>query len=146
MKRIHFEIHINALRRNVWNAMLEPDTYNQWTAEFTEGSHYKGSWEQGAHIRFLDPAGNGMVAVIDRNVPFEHISVKHIGMMKNGVEDVDSEEVRRWTPAFENYSFFDSGNGTRLQIEMDVTPEFESYMQTAWPKALARLKSICEAS
>lgn len=27
---------------------------------------------------------------------------------------------------------------------MDVTPEFESFMEKTWPKALAKLKEICE--
>jgi hypothetical protein len=28
---------------------------------------------------------------------------------------------------------------------MEVTPEFEQYMAETWPKALAKLKAICEA-
>ena len=35
---------------------------------------------------------------------------------------------------------------TLLKVDMDVTSDFEEYMNNAWPKALARLKEICEAS
>jgi hypothetical protein len=31
-----------------------------------------------------------------------------------------------------------------LQIDIDVTPEWEEYMTRVWPKALAALKRLCE--
>jgi hypothetical protein len=52
--------------------------------------------------------------------------------------------VRAWAPAFENYSLSYVGLSTHLQIDIDVTPEFEEYMTKVWPKALARLKQLCE--
>ncbi len=58
----HFDILIQAPRQRVWSTMLESPTYEQWTSAFCEGSHYKGSWDEGATIRFFDPAGNGMVS------------------------------------------------------------------------------------
>ena len=43
--------------------MLGPETYKRWTAPFCDGSYYTGSWEQGSQIRFLTPAGEGMVKI-----------------------------------------------------------------------------------
>jgi hypothetical protein len=146
MKKIHFSILIDAAPEAVWEAMLEPDTYKLWTAEFTEGSYYEGSWEEGQKIRFMAPGGGGMTSVIAASRPYEFISIKHLGFIKDGVEDTESEEVRKWAPAFENYSFSRVGDGAELKVEIDVTPDFEEYMQNVWPKALARLKSICEGS
>ena len=59
----------------------------------------------------------------------------------------------RWTPkasrcepapAYENYSFQAVPEGTRLVVDQDITDEFEGDMNQAWPKALARLKALCE--
>jgi hypothetical protein len=33
---------------------------------------------------------------------------------------------------------------TRLEVTVDVTPDFEEYMNRTWPKALAALKDLCE--
>jgi hypothetical protein len=35
----------------VWETMLSPDGYRVWTAAFTEGSYFSGSWEQGQKIQ-----------------------------------------------------------------------------------------------
>jgi len=145
MNTLHFSSVIHAGRETVWNTMLAPDTYRLWTAEFTEGSYFEGSWAGGERISFLAPDGNGMASVIAENRPHEHLSIKHIGYVKDGVEDTDSEMVRSWAPAFENYSLSESGPSTDLKVDIDVAPEFEEYMTKTWPRALSRLKAICEA-
>jgi uncharacterized protein YndB with AHSA1/START domain len=145
-KKMNFATVIRAPRERVWELMLAPDTYREWTAPFMEGSYYEGSWEPGSRIRFLVPgAQDGMVAEVAENRRGEFVSLKHIGEIKNGVEDLDSPAVKAWTPAYENYRFVDKGDGTtEVQIEMDTLPGYEQFMQDAWPKALAKLKAVCE--
>jgi hypothetical protein len=63
----------------------------------------------------------------------------------DGEVDTESEAVKAWVPAFENYRFAGTDGDTEVQVEMDVAPDWEGYMQKAWPKALARLKTLCEA-
>ena len=145
MKRLHFTTVIHASRQAVWDAMLAPETYRIWTAEFTEGSYYEGSWETGARIRFLAPGGDGMTSVIEESRPHEFLSIKHLGVIKDGVEDTESEEVRKWAPGFENYSFSEAGSSTELAVDSDTTPDFEAYLVETWPRALARLKALCES-
>lgn len=145
MKTLHFTTLIHASRGAVWNAMLAPETYKMWTAEFCEGSYFEGSWAKGERIRFLSPDGCGMTSVIAENRPHEFLSIRHLGIIKDGVEDTESEEARSWAPAYENYSFSASGTSTELAVDMDVTPEFEEYMAKTWPKALDKLKAISEA-
>jgi hypothetical protein len=53
--------------------------------------------------------------------------------------------VKKWAPAFENYSFVPNGSATVVQVEMDCQSDWEGYMDKTWPRALARLKAICEA-
>ena len=139
MNTLHFSMHINAPCETVWNSMLGLETYKEWAAPFCEGSYYEGSWNQGERIRFLAPNGDGVSSVIAENRPYEFVSIKHLGMIKGGVE-----EPAKWTPSFENYTLQPAEGGTELSIDIDVAPEFEQYMRDAWPKALAKLKSMCE--
>lgn len=146
MKTLHFSTVIQADPPTVWRVMLAPDTYRQWTSAFAEGSYFEGAWDKGATIRFLAPDGGGMIAVIEDSRPYEFLSIKHIGQVKDGRDDFDSEEVRAWAPAFENYTLTAVGSSTELKIEIQVAQDFEDYMAATWPKALAALKRLCETS
>jgi len=148
METIQFTIQINANKQKVWNTMLEDKTYRQWTAAFHEGSYYEGSWEQGSEIRFLGPAEDGklggMYSKIKENRKHEHISIEHLGMVKDGVIDTTSDEVRKWTPAFENYTFTEKGNQTEVKVEMQVVSEYKAMFEEMWPRALKTLKDLSE--
>jgi hypothetical protein len=144
MKTLHFEISIKAPRPTVWSMMLEPETYKQWTAAFVPGSYYEGSWEKGAKIRFLSPEGQGMVSEIAENRKHEFISIRHLGIIKDGKEDTESQEARSWAPAYESYTFEQSSADTRVLVDMDIEPQYADMFNEVWPRALARLKEICE--
>jgi len=143
-KTLHFAKTIDAPRQTVWNALIGKDSYEEWTAPFMEGSTFEGSWNTGDRIRFLAPDGSGMSSVIEVSRPYEFISIKHLGEVKDGVDDLDGELVRRWAPAYENYTLKESQGGTEFLVDLDVTPEFEQVMQEKWPLALDRLKAISE--
>jgi uncharacterized protein YndB with AHSA1/START domain len=145
MKKLHFSEEIRAPRSRVWQTMLADDTYRAWTAPFCEGSHYEGSWNEGDRIRFLAPNGSGMTAVIAESREPEFLSIKHLGEVVEGVEDTTSERVRAWAPAFENYTLSPANGGTEVKVDLDIAPEYEQYMRDTWPKALAKLKTLCEA-
>lgn len=145
VKRIQFTEHIAAPVQRVCDLMLAPESYTTWTSAFAEGCYFEGSWERGRRIKFLAPPGDGMVAEIAEHRPGEFISIRHLGFIANGVEDTESEAIRAWAPAYENYTFQASSTGTTLIIDIDVTEELEAYMVEAWPKALKTLKAICEA-
>jgi hypothetical protein len=144
MKTVRYSISIRAPREAVWAAMLGPETYRAWTAPFCEGSYYEGSWSTGEKIRFLGPTGEGMTSVIAESRPPEFVSIKHLGVVKDGVEDTSSPAAAAWAPSFENYSFVDAGDATDLTVEVETPPAFEAFMDEAWPKALAKLQEICE--
>ena len=144
LKRIQFSTTIAAPVSRVFALMTEPQTYQQWTAAFMEGSSFEGSWQQGQRIRFVGPDGNGMASEIAENRLNEFISIRHLGFVANGVEDTTSEAARAWAGACENYTFAATPEGTKLTIDQDVAPDFEGYLTEAWPKALAKLKALCE--
>ncbi len=144
MKKMVFSTLIAAPREQVWRTMLNLETYRDWTSAFAEGSTYEGSWEKGSRIRFLGPDGSGMFSEIAESRPPELLSIRHLGELKGRVEDTTSEMARSWQGALETYVLTGSGAATELRVELDVTPEMEEFMASAWPKALARLAQICE--
>ena len=144
VKQLHFSIVINAPVQTVWQLMLSDVGYRNWTSAFCEGSYFKGSWQQGETIRFLSPSGDGMAATIAEHIPLELISIKHLGFIVAGVDDFSSDNVTSWAPAFENYRFRAVDSGTEVSIEQDIAPQYEQYMQDSWPKALQKLKALCE--
>lgn len=146
MKTLEFAVVIDADRETVWNTMLTRDTYEKWTSAFGEGSTFEGSWDEGARICFLGPGGHGMLSVIAECRPHEFLSIKHLGEIKNGVEDTESEAVRKWAPCFENYHFTDLGGSTEVKVVMETPPDWEEFMTDAWPRALATLKSLSESA
>ena len=112
VKQIQFQTTIEAPVSVVWETMLGAEGYPRWTAPFSEGSYYEGSWDQGSRIRFLSPSGDGMIAEIAENRPHELISIRHLGYIVKGTEDTDSDAVRTRAPAYETYAFSSVPEGT----------------------------------
>lgn len=138
---------IDAPREKVWKTLWEDATYRQWTAPFSEGSRAETDWKKGSKILFLDGNGAGMVSRVEENIPNEYMGITHIGVVANGVEDYDSEEVKQWIGAFENYTLKDKNGATELLVELGgatIPEEFVVYMEKTWPVALEKLKEIAE--
>lgn len=145
IKRIQFSITIDATAAVVWHHITDPESYKHWTSAFAEGSHFQGSWDAGATIRFLSPSGDGMVSEIAESRWPEFISIRHLGFISGGTEDTTSDAVRAWAPAYENYTLVPTQRGTTMIVDQDVDPEWEDHMAQAWPKALELLKGLCES-
>lgn len=129
--------------------MLSDATYRQWTAAFNPGSYFKGSWDEGSKIIFLGPnpdgtGEGGMISRIAENRLHEFISIEHLGMIKDGVEDTTSDMVKQWTPAFENYTLQESAGATELLIDIDVPDDYKIMFEDMWPRALQLLKELAE--
>ena len=149
MEKLHFEILINAPVEKVYSAMLDEEHYQEWTAEFNPTSHFKGSWEKGSKILFIgsDESGKegGMVARIKENIPNQFVSIEHIGLVQNGEEITSGKEVEGWAGALENYTFNEKNGKTVVSVDVDSSQEFKDFFSETWPKALQKLKEICEA-
>lgn len=129
--------------------MFEDSTYREWTKAFNPGSYYKGSWEEGSKILFLGPdpktgVEGGMVSRIKENRPYEFLSIEHLGIVVNGVEDTTSEEAKKWAPAYENYTFNEKDGGTEILVELDLDEEHKDMFADMWPRALEKLKELSE--
>lgn len=146
---MEFTIAINAPKEKVWNTLWNDATYRKWTSPFSEGSRAETTWEKGSKVLFLDGNNTGMVSTIAENIPNEFMSIKHLGGYKDGVEDMDSEEVKQWAGSFENYTLRSANGGTELSISMggaDLPKELEDHFLDAWPKSLNILKELSEKS
>ena len=102
MEKINFSININALREKVWNVLWNDNSYRKWTSVFMEGSYaVTDNWTEGTNVLFLAPGGNGMVSNVAINRKNEFISFEHLGEIKDGVKDTESEKVKAWAGAHE---------------------------------------------
>jgi hypothetical protein len=149
MKTLHFSIFINAPKEKVWHAMLDDEPYREWTSAFNPGSYYKGDWSKGSKILFLGPnpetgEEGGMVSRIAENKPYAFISIEHLGIVYNGVEDTTSEEAKKWAPAYENYTFKEKDGVTEVLVDSDVDEQEAESMNELWLAALPKLKEIAE--
>lgn len=147
MQKINFSATINAPREKVWNALWDLFHYNTWASAFAEGSTVKtDNWKEGSKILFHDGNGSGMVSMVAANRPNEFMSFKHLGMVKDGVEDTSSDAVSAWAGSLENYTLTGNNGSSTLSVEMDITEDFKDYFMKTWPLALDKVKGLAEGT
>lgn len=148
MERQQFKIEINAPAAKVYNTMLGEETYKKWTAVFMPSSYYEGSWEKGQKILFIavgkDGKREGMMGVIEENIPDKYVSIKYTGVLDGDKEITEGPQVGDWIGAYEIYSFEEQDGKTTLIIDVDVLDEYKEYFEKTYPKALEKLKEISE--
>jgi hypothetical protein len=109
-------------------------------------SYADTDWKEGSKVLFLDGEGSGMVSKIEANKPNEFMSFKHLGEVKNGVEDTESDKVKSWAGAFENYTLKEVDGITELIVELDMNEEYKDMFMQMFPKALEQLKILSESN
>ena len=151
MEKLQFNISIHAPVSAVYNIMLgisSKSTYEQWTAMFNPTSTYEGNWKKGSKMLFIgvDEKGEkgGIVSKIAENIPHQFVSIQHYGLVNAGKEITEGAEVEKWANGFENYSFEENNEVTTVKVEIDATEEFINFMNETYPKALNKLKELCE--
>lgn len=155
MKKLQFKININAPAAQVYDCMLgisQKATYEQWTATFNPTCTYEGSWDKGSKILFLGVDENGekggMVSTIIENKPNHFVTIQHKGLVQGNTEITEGPEVEKWANGLENYTFEEIpmaiGRTTTLTVDLDTDEDFIEYMNETYPKALDKLKEICE--
>jgi uncharacterized protein YndB with AHSA1/START domain len=146
MKRKQFTTTIAAPRDAVWNALWNDDSYREWTAPFSPGSHAETDWKKGSKVLFLDGKNSGMVSRIEDVKKNEFMSFKHLGMIKDGVEQLGTQESKD-LEGYENYTLETVGDTTQLTVDLqfgNVPQEFADQFDDSFPKALEKLKEVAE--
>ena len=147
MEKMTFSVHIHASREKIWSILFEDASYRKWTAVFTEGSHaIADNWQQGAKVQFLDAEKNGILSSIVESKPGERLAIRHLGEIRNGVEDTSSKNALRWSGITEDYVLTATGNSVDLTVKMEgpIPGEFTDYFLKVWPKALRKVKELAE--
>jgi hypothetical protein len=123
-------------------------SYEQWTSLFNPTSTYEGSWDKGNKILFVgvDEKGErgGMVSKIAENIPNRFVSIQHYGLLTADKEITEGPEVEKWANGFENYTFEENNGITTVTVDLDTTEDFVDFMNQTFPKALDKLKELCE--
>ena len=145
MEKLNFTIRIHASAEKVWNTLWEDETYRKWTAVFAEGSYALSDWKEGSRVKFLNGKGDGMYSTIDKSIPEKFISFRHLGEIKDGVEQpVDLSQ--HWSGALENYTLEETNGITDLRVDIDVLESHAEYFKSKFPAALLKLKELAENS
>ena len=151
MKKLQFKISIHAPASRIYDFMLgmnSKSTYEQWTSLFNPTSTYEGSWVKGSKILFVgvDEKGEkgGMVSRIVENRVNQFVSIQHYGLLKADKEITEGPEVEKWANGFENYRLEENNGTTTVTVDLDTTEDFLDYMNETYPKALGKLKELCE--
>ncbi|MDI9347395.1 MAG: hypothetical protein QM538_02720 [Methylacidiphilales bacterium] len=149
--KISFTVSIHAPAAKVYDLMLgisNKSTYEQWTALFNPTSTYEGSWNKGSKMLFIgtDETGEkgGMVSEISENIASQFVSIRHYGLVKGNIEIIEGPEVAQWGNGFENYTFKENNGITEVTVDLGLPEEYASYMNETYPKALSKLKVLCE--
>ena len=151
MKKLQFKVSINAPASRIYDIMLgisSKSTYEQWTALFNPTSTFEGSWDKGSKMLFIGVEENGekggMVSRIVENIPNRFVSIQHYGLFQADKEITEGPEVEKWANGFENYTFEENNGNTTVTVDLDADEDFLDYMNETYPKALDKLKELCE--
>lgn len=144
MEKKTFRILIDATKETVWQVLWDDRSYPEWTAVFSEGSRAETDWQQGSKVLFVNSEGDGMVAMIAEHRPNEFMSIRHLGEVRNRIEDLNNPKNKEWAGALENYTLNSNGGHTELIVDMDITAEYLDYFSDTWPKALQKVKQMAE--
>ncbi len=147
MEKLQFSTNIQAPKEKVWSCLWNLIYYQTWTSVFAETSTVKTeNWKEGSKILFVDHTGNGMVSKILSNKENETMIFQHLGMIKAGIEDTTSDEVKAWCGINESYHLIEKDGTTTLNTSIDCNEQMRDYFATNFPLAIEKIKGLAEGS
>ena len=135
---------INAPKEKVWKILLDADFTRIWYAEFGEGVYAVTDWKIGSKAVFTDKAGNGIAGMVIENKPHELIAVEYHGVVKDGVEDYESDVAQQVKGTIESYRLSEKNGRTQLSVKCDMGDEYFDMMSQAWDRAIQKIKTLAE--
>lgn len=147
MEKLNYEIKIKASKKIVWETLIDKEKFKTWSKAFSPNSDFKGKWEEGAEILFIDVGKGGTVARLDKFKPFDVISATHIATLtKDLTRETTGEFTEKWIGTKETYWLEESDGSTTLKIEMESDEEFTKMFEDSWPEALENIKKLAESA
>ncbi len=140
MYKLNFSIDIQTPREKVWEVLWDEDTFRDWTSVFAEGSegaYINSDWVEGGRFEFFE-SDVGSYGIIEKLIPNEFISFRHLGELREGKEyPYDRERL-------ESYTLNENNGVTTLTLEQDIPEEYKNMFEDATPKAFERIKELAE--
>lgn len=146
METFIFEKEFRTDAESLWKLLWDGRTYSLWTQYFNAGSQLRSDWKVGGRTLFLNSDGDGMVSTIETYDPPYTVVFKHLGTLKNGVEDTASREVMQWSGWQEKYFLQPEGDITRLRVEAHINKEHHDMMRESFEKGFEVLRQLAERS
>lgn len=143
MQTLSYDIEIKTSKQKVWEILWQKESCQAWAQFFSCNSTIRSNQKVGGKTYFYDDKG-GMISTIERLDEPNVIIFKHIGMIQDGEEDTESDEVKSWAGALEKYMLFDSDDVTQLYVEVDIQPQYIEMMNQGFEKGLALVKQLAE--
>jgi hypothetical protein len=145
MKQLTYTATIKAGKQKVWETMLHPTSYKEWVNAAWPGSFFEGKWEEGESLKFMTADRSGTLATLVEHRPYDYSLASHAAVLNaGGTEDLDSDIAKSWIGTTECYTFTEQKGVTVLSVVLTIYPQWEKMFNDGWPKALAKLKEICE--
>lgn len=146
MKRftINKSIDISAPKESVWEVLFSPKFINIWSSEFSEGTHVEGYWKLGGTVFFKDKNGDGLKGRVIDNQYCSLLRVEFVGVLKNGVEDPENEELDMWKGCVDAYILTEKDGVTVLSIESEVPEKYFEPFKKPWDRSLRKIKQLSE--
>ena len=85
------------------------------------------------------------MSTIEQIDEFKTLIFKNLGMLREGVEDLDSEELKKWSGSLEKYFLEDLHGKTRLRVELESPKEYREMMDNGFKKGFEIVKQLAEA-
>ncbi len=142
MKKLQFQIEINASKEDVWATLWEDNTFRDWANIIDEGTYMVGEMVEGKTVKFISgPTGYGVTSFIDKLVLEKYVLFKH---MVDTKDNGQNERANQWTGGTESYSLEEKDGITTLTIITDAPEELEEMFKERIPKVLERIKALSE--
>ncbi len=143
MNRLQFSIDIMTGKPQIWKALWDEQSYREWVSVFSEGSYaVTDDWKEGSKVLFLSADQSGIYSSIEKHIPNETMTFRHIGTVLKGKEQPMADDPKTWSEATETYTLSAGDGYNTLRVEIDVLDEHLDFMRTTFPKALETIKRL----
>ncbi|AWA29726.1 SRPBCC domain-containing protein [Flavobacterium magnum] len=145
MKTMHKSIEITAPKDKVWAVLMEETYIKDWYKSFGQGITAETDWIEGHRVTFTDGSNNGITGIIAEKKPYEKLSFRFDGVVKNNVEDRESDMAKALNGSEETYSLSEENGNTWLSVTCDMPESDYDTMSAAWEVALQRISELAHA-
>lgn len=139
---MQFVVEIHACKEKVWDTLWQDKTLRDWAGIIDPGTYMVGELKEGNEVQWISAEnGYGVTSLVEKLIPCEYLRLLHQADTQDSGE---RERAKEWTGGAESYTLKQNDGITTITAEFDVPEEMEDYFNTAYPKALQRVKELAE--